>query len=111
MPHGPSADARGRWPPTCAWRLLAGRPEEAIPHAQQAVALSSGQNPLLLDLLGRLYGQAHRLPDAIDATQKALDLAQRAGDERLARELRARLSSYETAAGARSAESPRTRSR
>ena len=79
---------------------LAGRPQEAIPHAQQAVALTNQQDPLLLDLLGRLYAQAGRLPEAIETTRLALAIASQAGDERLVRELRGRLPSYE-AAGAR----------
>jgi tetratricopeptide (TPR) repeat protein len=86
----------------CLALSLAGRAQEAIPHAEQAVQLSNGQNPLILDLLGRLYGQAGRLPEAIDATRRALDVAQKAGDERLVRELRARLSTYEDAARRRS---------
>ena len=93
-----SPDHTGARANLCLALSLAGRPQEAIPHAERAVALSKGQNPLLLDLLGRLYGQAGRLPEAIDATRRAIDVATQAGDERLARELRGRLSSYETAA-------------
>ncbi len=78
---------------------MAGRAQEAIPHAQQAVALSNGQNPLLLDLLGRLYAQAGRLPEAIETTRRALEVAMPANDQQLVRDLRARLSSYEAAAG------------
>jgi tetratricopeptide (TPR) repeat protein len=83
----------------CLALSLAGRPEEAIPHAQQAVTLSNGQNPLVLDLLGRLYAQAGRLPDAIETTRQALEVATKADDPQLARDLRARLSAYEAAAG------------
>jgi tetratricopeptide (TPR) repeat protein len=77
---------------------MAGRAQEAIPHAQQAVALSGGRNPLILDLLGRLYAQTGRLPEAIEATRQALEVATQANDQQLARDLRARLSSYEAAA-------------
>jgi tetratricopeptide (TPR) repeat protein len=83
----------------CLALSLAGRVQEAIPHAEQAVALSKGQNPLVLDMLGRFYAQAGRFPEAIETTRRALDLARRAGDERLVRDLQARLSSYEAAAG------------
>ena len=69
----------------------------------------AGQNPLVLDLLGRLCAQAGRLPEAIEATRQALDLAIRAGAGR-ARDLRARLSSYEAGDGGPQA-SARTRSR
>ena len=104
LPQNPGALAN-----LCLALSLAGRPQEAIPHAQEAVALSNGQNPLLLDLLGRLYGQAGRLPEAIETTRQALDVASQAHDERLVLDLRARLSSYEAAARARTAESARSR--
>jgi Flp pilus assembly protein TadD len=81
----------------CLALSLAGRPNEAIPHAQEEAALSKGQNPLILDLLGRLLAQAGRLPEAIDATRQAIAVARRAGDTPLERELEARLSSYEAA--------------
>jgi tetratricopeptide (TPR) repeat protein len=77
---------------------LADRPEEAIPHAQKAVAISRGQNPLLLDLLGRLYAQAGRFAEAVETARRALDIAARAGHEPLARDLRERLEEYEAAA-------------
>ena len=95
----------------CLALSLAGRAPEAIPHAQQAVTLTNGQNPLILDLLGRLYAQAGRLPEAIETTRQALDVALQAHDERLARDLRARLSSYEAGAGGSQDKSARTRSR
>ncbi|HVO11363.1 MAG TPA: tetratricopeptide repeat protein [Vicinamibacteria bacterium] len=84
----------------CLALSLAGRPAEAIPHAEQAVALSKGQNPLVLDLLGRLYAQAGRLGDAVAATRRAVDVATQANDPRLVRDLEARLASYETATAA-----------
>ena len=82
----------------CLALSMAGRAQEAIPHAQQAVTLSNGQNPLILDLLGRLYAQAGRLPEAIETTRQALEVASQANDQQLARDLQARLSSYEAAA-------------
>ena len=84
----------------CLALSVAGRPLEAIPHAEQAVALSKGQNPLVLDLLGRLYAQTGRFPEAIETTRRALDVASRAGDQRLVRDLQSRLSSYEAEAAA-----------
>lgn len=83
----------------CLALSMAGRAGEAIPHAEQAVALSNGENPLLLDMLGRLYAQAGRLPEAIETTRKALEIATRANDQALVRDLSGRLSSYELAAG------------
>jgi tetratricopeptide (TPR) repeat protein len=94
----------------CLALSLAGRPQEAIPHAREAVALSNGQDPLILALLGRLYGQAGRLSEAIETTRQALAIARESGDARLAGELHAQLSSYETAtAGGGSADSSRSR--
>jgi Flp pilus assembly protein TadD len=90
---------------------MVGRAQEAIPHAQQAVALSGGQNPLVLDLLGRLYAQAGRFSEAIETTRQALEIALQAKDERLTHDLRAQLSSYAAGAGGRPDESARTRSR
>ena len=95
----------------CLALSMAGRPQEAIPHAQQAIALTKGQDPLLLDMLGRLYGQAGRLPEAMEATRQALEIATRAADQSLARDLRGRLSSYEAAAAGRTEQSEKTRSR
>jgi Flp pilus assembly protein TadD len=83
--------------------LAVGRPQEALPHAKEAVTLSDGENPQALDLLGRVLAQTGRTADAIEPTQRALDIAMRAGDQPLADELRARLASYRRAgpAGAR----------
>jgi Flp pilus assembly protein TadD len=95
----------------CLALSMAGRAQEAIPHAQEAVALTKGQDPLVLDLLGRLNAQAGRLPEAIEATRQALELASLARDQPLVRDLRARLSSYEAAVAAGPREPGRSRSR
>jgi len=76
----------------------AGRPQEAIPHAKEAVALSNGENPQVLELLGRLYAQTGRTADAIGPTQRALEVAAQIGDQQLVEDLRARLASYRAAA-------------
>jgi tetratricopeptide (TPR) repeat protein len=106
-PQNPGARAN-----LCLALSLAGRAQEAIPHAQQAVALSDGQNPRILDLLARLYAQAGRLPEAIETTRQALEIANQARDQRLASELQARLSAYEGAVGrgARTSAGPPSRS-
>ncbi|HXK09290.1 MAG TPA: tetratricopeptide repeat protein [Vicinamibacteria bacterium] len=82
----------------CLVLSLAERPEEAIPHAQQAVTLSNGQDPLILNLLGSLYAQAGRLPEAIETTRRALAVASQADDRALVGKLQSRLSSYEASA-------------
>ena len=68
----------------CLALLIARRPLEAVPHAEQAVALTSARDPLLLDLLGRVYAESNRLPEAAEATRQALAIAKQAGDARLA---------------------------
>lgn len=77
---------------------LSDRSAEAIPVAQKAVALTGGQDPRVLELLGRVYAQSGRLSDAIETTRQALDVASRAGDEPLVRSLQSTLSSYRAAA-------------
>jgi len=61
--------------------------------------------------LGRLYAQAGRLSEAIETTRRALAVALQASDERLARDLRGRLSSHEAVVGGSQDTSARTRSR
>jgi tetratricopeptide (TPR) repeat protein len=95
----------------CLALSMAGRPQEALPHAQKAVALSGRHNPLILDLLGRLYAQAGLFTEAAEPTRQALEIARQAGDEALARDLRERLSSYAAAARAGAPGSAETSSR
>jgi tetratricopeptide (TPR) repeat protein len=95
----------------CLALLMAGRAPEAVPHAEQAVTLSGGRNPLILDLLGRLYAQTGRLPEAIEATRRALEMAGQANDPALVRDLRARLASYSDAVRGAGPGSARTPSR
>jgi Flp pilus assembly protein TadD len=44
-----------------------GRYQEAIGHLQEAVRLSGGSNPAMLDLLGRVYAEVGRFPEAAQA--------------------------------------------
>ncbi|MCX6538881.1 MAG: tetratricopeptide repeat protein [Acidobacteria bacterium] len=77
--------------------FMAGRPQEALPHAKEAVALSNGQNPRVLELLGLIYARTGRIADAIESTRRALDVAVKTGDRQLVDDLRARLASYRAA--------------
>jgi tetratricopeptide (TPR) repeat protein len=70
----------------------------AIPHAERAMALTEGRDPLVADLLGRLYADAGRPGDAVAAGREALRLARQSRDPRLVRELEARLAAYQAAA-------------
>jgi tetratricopeptide (TPR) repeat protein len=89
-PENPEARAN-----LCLALSLANRPQEAIPHAQQAVALTSGSNPLILDMLGRLYAQAGRVAEAIEPTRRAIDVARAANDQATVRDLQTRLAAYQ----------------
>jgi tetratricopeptide (TPR) repeat protein len=111
IPHlAQAVDLDPKSPPArvnlCLALSLANRPLEAIPHAEQAVSLTGGQNPMILDMLGRTYAQAGRLAEAAGAARHAIEVASRGGDERLVRELQARLSAYEAAAAGGAAAAP-----
>ena len=54
---------------------------EAVRLAEHACAVTGRRNPELLDTLAAAYAEAGRLPEAINAAQDALALAQTAGDE------------------------------
>jgi Flp pilus assembly protein TadD len=87
----------------CLALFLAGRAQEAIPHAEEAVQLSEGRNPRILDLLGRLYAQTGRISDAVETTQNALEVAMQSYDQQLVDDLRERLSSYGSHAAGKTA--------
>lgn len=78
-------------------RVLAqkGRFDDAIPHMEQAVALSNGQEPVILGLLAAMYAEVGRFPDAVASARKAMDLANRSGDQNLADTLNRRIAQYQ----------------
>ena len=67
--------------------LLMGKPAEALPDAEQAVKLSGGKDPSMLNLLGRVYGEMGRLPEALRALRQALALATARNNRELVQEL------------------------
>jgi Tfp pilus assembly protein PilF len=73
-----------------------GRFEEATRCWEEAVRLSGGRDPALLDLLGRGYAALSRFPEAAETERRALAAAERKDDRRLVEILRERLSSYES---------------
>jgi len=85
----------------CLALSRAGRLQEAVPHAERAVTISGGRNPLILGLLGRLYARTGRLEQAVTSTRRALSVALEANDAPLADQLNAELRSYEAAAAGR----------
>jgi len=75
---------------------MTGRVKEAIPQAEQAVKLSGGREPLMLDLLGRLYAEANRFPEAAAAMRRALAAATQENNYQLMEALKARIALYES---------------
>ena len=84
-----------------AWLLVTregGTPEDAaraIQLAERARRLASGQQPVYLDTLAAAYAAAHRFAEAIATAEKALELANTAGQTQLATEIQNRLKLYQ----------------
>jgi tetratricopeptide (TPR) repeat protein len=66
----------------------------AIHLSQQANQLSGGQNPVFIRTLAAAYAESSRFNDAIDAAQRALELAVAKGDAALASKLRMDIDLY-----------------
>ena len=94
-----------------AWLLAtrepakAGDPARAIELAQRARELTRQENPFCLDALAAAYAAAGRFADAITTAQRAMELAESAGQATLAKNIRSRLELYRTGRPYR--ESPR----
>ncbi|MBS1724825.1 MAG: redoxin family protein [Armatimonadetes bacterium] len=71
----------------------------AIKTAEQAVALTKGEDPTVLDTLGCCYFKAGKIDKAIEAQEKAVKLVEKdaTAEEALKDELRSRLSKYKKA--------------
>lgn len=111
---GPASEARDhlreamrlepRWPQPCndlAWLLATSPdstvrdPEEALRLATQAVTLSGGNDPTVLDTRATAEAAAGRFDAAVETERQAIALAGEAGREALAAELRGRMRLYE----------------
>jgi tetratricopeptide (TPR) repeat protein len=70
--------------------------DRTLEHYARAMELrpSVDRSPVLHYLLGMKYAEARRFHEAVLATQKALDLARAAGDQRSAQEIGERLKLY-----------------
>ncbi len=78
-----------------------GRYLEAVPHLEEGVRLSGGQDPTMLDLLSRVYAKAGRLPEALQAAHRALEVAARQNNQRLVEALKTQIQAYASASSAR----------
>lgn len=74
-------------------------PSEAIRLAERASELTGEGHPVPLTVLAAAYAAAGRHADAVAAAERALTLAQRAGQTALAQNLRRQLDAYRQAGG------------
>jgi Flp pilus assembly protein TadD len=68
---------------------------QAVELAQQANQLTGGENPIILRTLAAAYAEAGRFGDAVRSAQKAIELAQAAGQNNLAKQFNNELKLYE----------------
>ena len=71
-------------------------PTAAVKLAQKANELTNYSHPEVLFTLATAYAAEGRFSDAVDVAQKAVDLAEAAGEEELARQIHKHLQLYET---------------
>ncbi|MGD0016421.1 MAG: tetratricopeptide repeat protein [Verrucomicrobiia bacterium] len=85
-----------------AWILATNRDpnlrnsSEAVQLAERLNASTGGQQTKTLDVLAAAYAEAGRFKDAVQAAQKALDLAMAEGQRELAQQIKGRLKLYQT---------------
>jgi Flp pilus assembly protein TadD len=87
------ADARNNLGVTLA---IAGRYAEAIAALKVAVELTGGDDPMMLELLARMYARTDRFESAAAAARRALATASRRNNARLIEMLKARIAEYES---------------
>jgi cytochrome c-type biogenesis protein CcmH/NrfG len=82
-------------------QLLSTHPDEDVRNGEEAVKwatrVSRGHNdanPRSLMTLATAYAEAGRFDEAVDTAQRALELAERNGDDRLSSELQRRLTLF-----------------
>ena len=73
---------------------ITGQPASGIAEAQQALKLSGGNDPMVLNLLGRLYAETGQLAKAIETTRQALKAASESQNTELIRDLNTELTGY-----------------
>ncbi len=73
-----------------------GRFQEAIDQLKEAVRYTDAKNPATLDLLGRVYAEVGRFPEAAQAERQALAAAVQQKNFALGEALKARIALYES---------------
>jgi Flp pilus assembly protein TadD len=69
---------------------------KAVEVAQQAVQLSGGKSPEILDTLAAAYAEAGRFPEAVETARRASDLSTAQNNKPLAEAIQNQLKLFET---------------
>ena len=69
--------------------------DQAVKLAQQANALTGGENPEILRTLAAAFAEAGRFPEAVETVQRALPLANAQSNARLAGQLQSEMKLYQ----------------
>jgi Flp pilus assembly protein TadD len=86
-----SADARNNLGVSLA---VLGQWDAAVPELEQAVKLSDGREPMMLDLLALAYARTGQFAKAADAAQRGASVAEARGQTRMADELVRKATAY-----------------
>jgi len=71
-------------------------PTDALTYAQRAYELAEPNQPAFLDTLAVAYAAAGNFPEAVKTAEKAIKLAEAAGEKDLAKEIQERLGLYKS---------------
>jgi Flp pilus assembly protein TadD len=75
---------------------ISGRYADAVPVLQQAVKLTGANEPMILELLARMYAETGRFEQAAQTARRALAAASRRNNARMMEMLKARITDYES---------------
>ncbi len=94
-PSFPAAQNNLAWVRATASQASLRNGNQAVELAQRANQLTGGENPIILHTLAAAYAETGRFSDAMRSAQKAIELAQAAGQQDLAEQLNGELKLYE----------------
>jgi Flp pilus assembly protein TadD len=75
---------------------ISGRYADAVPVLQQAVKLTGANEPMILELLARMYAETDRFEQAAQTARRALAAASRRNNARMIEMLKTRITDYES---------------